>query len=169
MAERGMDADLGLGLYTLPSFTTMLAGLGVGFVFGTGICSATSMTGDNAMLSSAAVLPLEVVGEIGVYPVFSPAVVGVRSDGPADVGSRVDSVTFRQLAPLEAVDVGRGSNGAGRIAGIWICGLTFLNFCLGISATTLTTASMLASITPPVGRSRSFRARVRSSRSRLKK
>ena len=53
-------------------------------------------------------LALEAVGEIGVYPVFSPLVVGVPptvpSDGTADTGVRVDSDIFFQLTLLDASD-----------------------------------------------------------------
>lgn len=65
-ADREYDADLGRGLYGLPSFTTMAAGLGVNLAFGTGISSATSITGLSVMSASAIPLALDVVGEMGV-------------------------------------------------------------------------------------------------------
>ncbi len=42
------------------------AGLGVDLVFGTGVSSATSITGLKPMRASALVLPFDAVGETGV-------------------------------------------------------------------------------------------------------
>lgn len=94
--------------------------------------------------------------------------MGVAADGTAEIGVRVSSVTFFQLRLLEADDEARAASGAGLRLGIWICGLAFFNFCLGTGTGALTMASIVrAGIgTLGIGRSRSLRARVLSSRSR---
>jgi hypothetical protein len=70
------------------------------------------------MLASATALPFDVVGDMGVYPVFSPVVVCVVSDGMAETGVRVDSAAFPQLASLDAVDEARVACGGGHRFGI---------------------------------------------------
>lgn len=123
----------------MPSLTTSRAGFGDGLTGGIDTSSAISITGLRASLASAIALALDAVGEMGVYPVFSPHVVGVPSDGTADTGVRVVSVTFFQLALLDASDGARVVRGAGLRSGICIWGL-FLSRRLGPESGALTTA-----------------------------
>lgn len=93
----------------------------------------------------------------------------VPSDGTAETGVRVDSVAFFQLALLDAPDVTRVVRGGGLRSGICICGLAFLNRCLGVVSGAWTMASIVCVgvgvLTLTTGRSRILRALVRSSRS----
>lgn len=159
IAFRGSDADLGRGVYDFPSLTTNLAGFCWLFAFGTGISSATNMTGLSTILASFAALPLEAVGEMGAYPV---ALIGVVSDGTAETGVRVNSVIFFQPVLLDAVDEDLVFKGAGRRSGMEICGLAFFKRCRGPRGETLARLSIALVAT---GLSRSFRALLRSSRS----
>lgn len=166
MADRGMDADLGRGVYDFPSLTMIFAGFDGALAFSTGISSATSMTGLSAIGVPALALSLGVIGDTGVYPVVSPVVTGETSGGTSMACVCVDSVTFLQLELLDAEEEARVASGAGRrFPGIWIWGLAFRSFCLGISGRALTTESMVFTASFAIGRSLSFRARVRSSRS----
>lgn len=101
----------------MPSLTTNLAGFCWLFVFGTGTSSATSITGLSVILVAFVILPVEAVGEIGVYPV---ALIGVVSDGTAETGVRVSSVIFFQLVVLEAAEDDLMFSGAGCRSGVEI-------------------------------------------------
>lgn len=63
---------------------------------------------------------IDAVGETGEYPVFSPPPLKHSCDGTGETGVRVDSVTFFQLAVLDADDDARVTSGAGRRSGIMI-------------------------------------------------
>ena len=63
MALRGIDADLGRGAYDLLSLTMSFGG---NFAFGTGISSATSITGLSVILFFEFSLSFEAAGETGV-------------------------------------------------------------------------------------------------------
>jgi hypothetical protein len=80
---------------------------------------------------------------------------------------RVHSVTFFQLAVLDAEDDARVTRGAGRSGGIWICGLALRKRWDGggNGGVALTTESRCFGAGGTL--SRSFRARTRSSRSFL--
>lgn len=117
-AVRDIDADRGLGAYLLPSPRKMsFVGFGVDLGLDRGTSSATSMTGLSAMFAEFG-LPLEVVGEFGVYPVLPSSPDFSSCEGTVDTGLRVVSVIFFQLALLEADEEVRVASGAGLKSGI---------------------------------------------------
>ena len=152
---RGSDADRGLGAYALLSFIAGFGAFGVDFVFAKGISSATSITELSAML------PSDTAGEIGEGSGFS-ALPATSLEGTAAGKLCGNSVTFLQLALLEAMEDGRAAGSAQSSFGIGMCGLAFLNRCLGIGAGAFTTASIVRVV---IGRSRIVRVLIRSSRS----
>lgn len=159
MALRGMDADLGRGTYDLPSFTTTLASFGVDFVLGTGVSSATSITGLSAMHIVS--LTLEVVGDIGVYPVLVSWLRGLSCDSTGDTGVLADWVLFFQLAVLDAEEEVLVTSGAG-FSGIWSCGLAFRRRLGPVSAAS---SAALSTARLGYGCCRSFLARLLCTRS----
>lgn len=122
--RRFIDAERGRGAYDLPpSLTMSLDGFEGDLVLVMGICSATSITGLSETLTAP--LALEVAGETGEYSAVQPRLVLASRDDTGETGTRVLCVTFLKLASLEREDdAARGARGAGRSAGIWICGLT---------------------------------------------
>ena len=120
-AVRDMEADRGRGLYLLPSPRKMsLVGFGGDLALAKGTSSATSITGLRAIFAEFG-LPLVVAGDTGVYPVFSPVTSVVSSaDGTGETGYVVFSVTFFQLALLDADEEALVASGAGFKSGIWI-------------------------------------------------
>jgi hypothetical protein len=157
-AVRDIDADRGRGAYLLPSPRRVsLVGFGVDRALGKGTSSATSITGLSAMVAELG-LPLVPVGE---YPVLPSSMDFSSCDGTVDTGLRVVSVTFFQLALLEADDDVRVASGAGLKAGIWIAGRA-LRSRRAEGGGELTTASIVCE---KPGLSRILRCLVFSSRS----
>lgn len=117
-AVRDIEADRGLGAYLLPSPRKMsLVGFGVDLALGRGTSSATSIAGLRAMFAELG-LPLDVVGEFGEYPVLPSSTDFSSCEGTVETGLSVVSVTFFQLALLEADDDVRVASGAGLKSGI---------------------------------------------------
>jgi len=117
-AAREIEADRGLGAYLLPSPRKMsLVGFGVDLALGRGTSSATSITGLRAIFAEFG-LPLDVVGEFGEYPVLPSSPDFSSCEGTVDTGLSVVSVTFFQLALLEAEEDVRVASGAGLKSGI---------------------------------------------------
>jgi hypothetical protein len=160
-AMREIEADRGLGAYLLPSPRKMsLVGFGVDLAFGRGTSSATSITGLSAIFAEFR-LPFDVVGEFGEYPVLPSSPDFSSCEGTVETGLSVVSVTFFQLALLEADEEVRVASGAGLKSGIWICGRALRRRrAEGVGA--LTTASIVCE---KPGLSRIFRCLVLSSRS----
>lgn len=71
MADRGIEADRGRGVYVFPSLTITFAGLCERSIFGIGTSSATSINGLKLIIDPAFALALDVAGEIGVWAVLS--------------------------------------------------------------------------------------------------
>lgn len=92
-------------------------GFGVDLAFGRGTSSATSITGLRAMLVEFGLL-LEGVGELGLYPALPSSEDFSSCEGTVETGLRVFSVTFFQLALLDAEDDALVANGAGLTSGI---------------------------------------------------
>jgi hypothetical protein len=63
-------------------------------------------------------LPFDVVGEFGEYPVLPSSSDFSSCEGTVETGLSVVSVTFFQLASLEADEEVRVTNGAGLKSGI---------------------------------------------------
>jgi hypothetical protein len=160
-AVRDIEADRGLGAYLLPSPRRMsLVGFGVDLALGSGTSSATSITGLRAIVAEFG-LPLDVVGEFGEYPIFPSSPNFSSWDGTVDTGLSVVSVSFFQLALLEADEEVRVVSGAGLKSGIWICGRA-LRSRREEGGGAFTTASIVCE---KPGLSRIFRCLVFSSRS----
>lgn len=160
-AVREIEAERGLGAYLLPSPRRMsLVGFGVDLALGKGTSSATSITGLRAMFAEFG-LPLDAVGEFGEYPVLPASADFSSCDGTVETGLSVVSVTFFQLALLDADEEVRVASGAGLKSGIWICGRA-LGSRRAEGGGALTTASIVCE---KPGLSRIFRCLVLSSRS----
>ena len=160
-AVREIEADRGLGAYLLPSPRKMsLVGFGVDLALGRGTSSATNITGLRAMFAEFG-LPLDAVAEVGEYPVLPSSPDFSSCEGTVDTGLSVVSVTFFQLALLEADDEVRVASGAGLKSGMWICGRA-LRSRRAEGEGALTTASIVCE---NPGLSRIFRCLVFSSRS----
>jgi hypothetical protein len=155
-AVRDIDADRGRGAYLLPSPRRIsLVGFGVDLALGKGTSSATSITGLNVIFAELG-LSFEAVGE---YPVLPSSTTFSSCEGTVDTGLRVFSVTFFQLALLEADEDVRVASGAGLKSGIWICGRA-LRSRRAERGGALTTASIVCE---KPGLSRIFRCLVFSS------